>query len=153
METDVTKAYITEAFRLYARLGYPCREKAQEITRGKEAEPGKSVPPDRARAQAKKPAENKAPLLLDLLAVESTLSLLRNEKKEDVIAAVTAVYFVNPSAPLRRGDISDRVRRFAMTCPADERTVYRWLKYARLLCAAKRGLRIPDADKRKYRLT
>ena len=103
-----------------------------------------------AIAQAEKAVERQTPMLLDVLAVESTLSLLDKGEKGNIIAAVKAVYFVNPSSPLRRGDISNRVRRFAITYPTDERTAYRWLKYARLLCAAVRGLRISDADERKY---
>ena len=148
MERDFTKVYITEAFRLYARLGCPSYERAREIAYEKELEKRRLAP---AIAQAEKAVERQTPMLLDVLAVESTLSLLDKGEKGNIIAAVKAVYFVNPSSPLRRGDISNRVRRFAITYPTDERTAYRWLKYARLLCAAVRGLRISDADERKYR--
>lgn len=151
MERDFTKVYITEAFRLYARLGCPSYERAREFAYEKELEKRRLAPPDLAIAQAEKAVERQTPMLLDVLAVESTLSLLDKGEKGNIIAAVKAVYFVNPSSPLRRGDISNRVRRFAITYPTDERTAYRWLKYARLLCAAVRGLRISDADERKYR--
>ena len=132
-------------------MGCPSYERAREIAYEKELEKRRLAPPDLAIAQAEKAVERQTPMLLDVLAVESTLSLLDKGEKGNIIAAVKAVYFVNPSSPLRRGDISNRVRRFAITYPTDERTAYRWLKYARLLCAAVRGLRISDADERKYR--
>lgn len=63
-----------------------------------------------------------------------------------------AVYFAYPQQPICKGDISDRVRRYSMQCPTDERAVYRWLKEARLLCAAVRGLRIAEADGKKFNI-
>ena len=136
MEKDFTKAYITEAFRLYARLGSPTYESAEEKIR--------------AKVTDERPLEYETPTLLDFGAVEMTLDLLRQKEKDYITKAVKVIYFVQPMKPLRRGDITNRVRRFAITNGADERTVYRWLKEARVLCAAIRGLRVSKADTTKY---
>lgn len=152
MEKDFTKQYITEAFRLFARLGCPPYERAREIVYQQELNKRSECRPDIAVVQAERAVEKQTPTLLDILAVEETISILEKGEKSNIVSAVKAVYFVNPQQPLRRGDISNRVRRFAITYPADERTVYRWLKEARLLCAAIRGLRISDADERKFRI-
>lgn len=152
MEKDFTKQYTTEAFRLFARLGCPSYERAREIAYQQELHKRSECPPDIAVIQAERAVEKQTPTLLDILAVEETITLLERGEKSNIVKAVKAVYFVNPQQPLRRGDISNRVRRFAITYPADERTVYRWLKEARLLCAAIRGLRISDADERKFRI-
>ena len=134
MEKDFTKAYVTEAFRLYARLGSPTYEAAE----------------DKILAKEERPVEYETPTLLDFGAVEMTLDLLRQRGKDYITKAVKEIYFVQPMKPLRRGDITNRVRRFAIMNGADERTVYRWLKEARVLCAAIRGLRVNKADVRKY---
>lgn len=152
MEKDFTKQYTTEAFRLFARLGCPSYERAREIVYQQELNKRSECPPDIAVVQAERAVEKQTPTLLDILAVEETITLLEKGEKSNIVKAVKAVYFVNPQQHLRRGDISNRVRRFAITYPADERTVYRWLKEARLLCAAIRGLRISDADERKFRI-
>ena len=55
--------------------------------------------------------------------------------------AVEIVYFTAPEQKLKRGDIIDRVRRACIELPADERTVYRYLKMARRMFAEERGLR------------
>ena len=137
---------------MFARLGCPSYERAREIVYQQELNKRSECPPDIAVVQAERAVEKQTPTLLDILAVEETIALLEKGEKSNIVKAVKAVYFVNPQQPLRRGDISNRVRRFAITYPADERTVYRWLKEARLLCAAIRGLRISDADERKFRI-
>ena len=137
---------------MFARLGCPSYERAREIVYQQELNKRSECPPDIAVVQAERAVEKQTPTLLDILAVDETITLLEKGEKSNIVKAVKAVYFVNPQQPLRRGDISNRVRRFAITYPADERTVYRWLKEARLLCAAIRGLRISDADERKFRI-
>ena len=61
--------------------------------------------------------------------------------KEEVIAAVRAVYFVAPRQEIERGSISARVEAFAVGLPAAPSTVYRWLRTARDLFGKVRGLR------------
>lgn len=86
------------------------------------------------------------PMLLDILAVERTLEMLELGEKQHIARAVRDVYFVQPFKPLRKGDITDRVRWVSLAEPVSEKQVYQWLKYARLLCAAVRGLRLDEKD-------
>ena len=113
---DSTRDYTIAQFRLYASLGYP--SKAQVIA-------------DETMHRA---------LQLDLLAVIDTLNALTSSGKDYICQAVSAVYFVAPTAALHKGEINLRVTKFAVSNYADERTVFRWLKEARLLCAKLRGL-------------
>lgn len=152
MKKDFTRDYVTEAFRLYAAMGKPTYEDAKATIYKAELMNYKSFDPATAVQQAEIAVEKKEPMLLDILAVEKTIELLERGKKPHIIAAIKEVYFAYPLQPLRKGDISGRVRRYSLQCPTDERTVYRWLKEARLLCAAIRGLRITDADEKKYHI-
>lgn len=115
---DSTRDYTIAQFRLYASLGYP--SKAQVVA-------------DETMHRA---------LQLDLLAVIDTLNDLTNSGKDYIRQAVSAVYFVAPTAALHKGEINLRVTKFAVSNYTDERTVFRWLKEARLLCADYRGLNI-----------
>lgn len=115
---DSTRDYTVAQFRLYASLGYP--NKAQVVA-------------DKTMHRA---------LQLDLLAVIDTLNALTSSGKDYIRQAVCAVYFVAPTAPLQKGEINFRVTKFAINNYTDERTVFRWLKEARLLCADYRGLNI-----------
>ena len=115
---DTTRDYTIAQFRIYAALG--CPSKAQIIS-------------DKTMRQA---------LRLDLLAVADTLNALTNSGKDYICQAVSAVYFVAPTAALHKGEINLRVTKFAINNYTDERTVFRWLKEARLLCADYRGLNI-----------
>lgn len=153
MKKDFTRDYVTEAFRLYAKLGSPTYEQArQKIYEDELSKVSSFVPPDEAIIYAEQATEKQTPYLLDIMAVDKTIELLEQGEKTHIIAAVKAVYFAYPQQPIRKGDISERVRRYSIQCPTDERTVYRWLKEARLLCAAVRGLRIADADGKKFNI-
>lgn len=115
---DTTRDYTVAQFRLYASLGFP--SKAQVVA-------------DKTMHRA---------LQLDLLAVIDTLNALTNSGKDYIRQAVCAVYFPAPTEELKKGEINSRVMRCALENYTDERTVWRWLKEARLLCADYRGLNI-----------
>lgn len=153
MKKDFTRDYVTEAFRLYAMLGKPTYEQArQKIYEEELNKISSTVPPDEAVIYAERSADKQTPYLLDIMAVDKTIELLALGGKTHIIEAVKAVYFAYPQQPIRKGDISERVLRYSLQCPTDERTVYRWLKEARLLCAAVRGLRIAEADEKKFNI-
>ena len=113
MKKDLIRDYATEAFRLYARMGCPSP---------------KEIGGEGATAA-------------DLRAVCEVLRILSLQGKEEVIAAVRAVYFVAPRQEIERGSISARVEAFAIGLPAAPSTVYRWLRTARDLFGKVRGLR------------
>lgn len=141
MTKDPTRDYTTAAFRLYSSLGCPTYDKLRDDIYERELKRRELLNPEIAIKQAEIAVAEHEPMLLDILSVQRTLELLSRGEKPHIIAAVKAAYFPEPTRPLRRGDISDRVRRFSLSVPTDERTVYRWLKEARIMCAALRGLR------------
>lgn len=68
-----------------------------------------------------------------MLAVCDTLRLLRFLGRTDVETAVRAIYFTYRGKAPRRNEITLRVRRFAVEHYLDDRTVYRYLAYAKRL--------------------
>lgn len=112
---NTDKGYI-HAFRKYARYGYDRAGlnifEICDIARG-------------ATADAQSAAE--------LIAVYQTLRALEYTGREETAAAVRAVYFSFPERPLKKNEISWRVRRFASKSYMDERTVYRHLRAAKEL--------------------
>lgn len=77
-------------------------------------------------------------------AVSSTLSLLRSEGKGYIADAVAAVYFVDPTERLDKGDINRRVVRYCATGHMAESTVYGWLSIAR---RTYRAIAFPDEER------
>lgn len=114
MKKDLIRDYATEAFRLYARMGCPSQ---------------KEIGGEGATAA-------------DLRAVCEVLRILALQGKEEVIAAVRAVYFVAPRQEIERGSISARVEAFAVGYPTSVPSVYRWLRVARKMFAKVRGMRV-----------
>lgn len=110
MKKDYTRDYITQAFRRYAAT-VPQEEKLLSE-------------PEQA----------------DIEAVRKTIKTLERGGKEYIVSAIRAIYFQNPKAPLRKGDISARVHKFSLAYPVSEKQAYAWLKYARMICADFRGL-------------
>ncbi len=146
MKKDATRDYTTEIFRTYAAAGFPTYKETRKHIYEAELAKRKNMDVAKAVAEAEKATEKKTPFLLDILAAEKTIELLIKGNRVDIVSAVKAVYMVFPTQPLHRGDITERVRRFAVECPADTSTVYRWLREARLLCASIRGLTISEED-------
>ena len=130
MKKDPTRDYITEAFRAYAAYG----EKSEEEARGIMGERAGSC----------------EPLLSDIAAVHETLRLLRHAGRTDIVDAVRSVYFTDASHVPRRGSFSARALAFAVDYPTSERNVYLWLREARLLCAALRGLTVSEEERERY---
>lgn len=152
MKKDFTRDYVTEIFRAWAAAGMPTYDEARERAFKIELAKRDSMDAAMALVQAEIATEKRTPFLLDIMAAEKTMELLERGEKNAIVRAVKEVYCAYPTQPLRRGDITDRVRRYSLICPADTSTVYRWLKEARLLCAAVRGLRISDDDIKKYNI-
>lgn len=111
MKKDRVRDYATAAFRDYALYGLAPQEKPLTNTQ-----------------------------TADIYAVHKTLEYFESTSRSYVVSAVKAVYFAGADKPIRTRNISERVSQFAVNCPADESTVYRWLKEARSKFADFRGL-------------
>lgn len=88
----------------------------------------------------KSPFEMQEPQTKDIEAVKAVIDYFNNKGKRHVVMAIEDIYFVEPNKPLKKNEITERVKYFAVEFPADESSVYRWLKAARNKFAEFRGL-------------
>lgn len=151
MQKDNVRDYATSAFRLYAAMGRPTYDEATQDIYNKAIADCGLKDPEMAVSIAEAAVNQASPLLLDILAAEKTLDILERGGKAHIVRAVEDVYFVQPTQPLRRGDITARVNRHSIMTPTSVPSVYRCLKEARMLFAAIRGLRLP-AGWEKYKV-
>ena len=117
MKKDQCRDYVVAMFRFYARTGQPDRTQINNF-----------------KTQLSSAA------ILDLIAVEETLRSFREKCRNDIIEAVVEVYFYCPSREIRKNEISRRVLSFSHKHNIEERSVYRMLHTARVVCAEKRNL-------------
>lgn len=122
MKKDRTRDYTTDVFRVWAAAGYPTYDEA--LMRACDDD----VTDDVTRVLYH----------LDILAAAQTTKTLEESGRGYIADAVRAVYC--SGRHLTNKDISGRVRRHAHEAHADERTVYRWLREARRICAEYRLL-------------
>ena len=153
MKKEASRDYVIEVFRKYAAAGYPSYEQERERIYREALGVRSGISGEAAVLSAEKAVANSFAYLSDIAAAEATFKLLAVGDREQTADAVKAVYCVSPLKPLKRGDITNRVTRFAVTCYTSESQIYRRLKYARLLCAALRGLSISDRDRKLYRIS
>ena len=153
MKKEAARDYVIEIFRKYAAAGYPSYEQERERIYREALGAHAGLNGEAAVVQAEIAVANSYAYLADIAAAEATFELLAAGGRDEIARAVRAVYCAAPLLGLRRGVITNRVNRFAVTCPASESQIYRWLKYARLLCAAFRGLSISERDRQLYRIS
>lgn len=152
MKKEATQDYSIEMFRKYAACGRHTYEQEKERIYRAALKKYSYCSGETAAVRAEEEVEKQSSYLTDIAAVEATLALLRAGGKDMIVKAVEEIYFSSPSRSLRRKEIAPRVRRFAATCPTDISNVYRWLKYARLLCATFRGLNITAREQNMYHI-
>lgn len=154
-EGDNIRDYATAAFVKYSRLGCPTRAEREEQIRNEIHKRHAEKDPKYVVTLAEIELQRMKGHLEDIEAVNRTFEMLygysadnpgkSTQNGPDIAKAVKGVYFAFGSEKLTRKMITLRVRAHAMSVPVDERTVYRWLKYARELFAVIRGLDI-DTD-------
>ena len=145
--------YATAAFVKYSKLGCPTRAELEEKIRTEIYMRFAEKTPELIVKLANKEVQRNEGLLRDIDAVNKTFDMLLNKipldtidtdkairNGKDIANALSYVYFgLHRESPSNKR-ISARVRLYASTLPAEERTVYRWLKYGRRLFACNRGL-------------
>lgn len=145
MKKDFTRDYATSAFRMWARNGCPTYDEAVKKIKKKAIQRAGAVDPQKALAYAEAEVDKRSGELCDILACERTFAVLDDSRKY-IADAVREVYMVDPFREPHRNELSGRVLKYAIDCPASEIQVYRWLRYARELFCAFRGLRISDNE-------
>ena len=138
MKKDNIRDYATSAFRSYARLGCPTTEEFKKKIRNTATL--NETDPKKALILAEKAEEENYGRIMDIEAVNGTLSILEKSGRQDIIKAVNEIYFAEPEKPLVKKNITERAQAFAISLPADIRTVFRYLALARKLFAELRGL-------------
>ena len=159
MKDNITD-YATEAFAYYARNGKPNIETLKENIRKQALEESKketcgisgniSKPTEYQIMRMEEAVEQHMAEIQDIAAVCKTIKAIEQMKKgEDIKKAVEMVYMA-PGQEQRKekGYISARVAAAAISIPASERSIYYWLKIARVIFAKERGLRISTTTKR-----
>lgn len=153
---DYLRDYCTEAFRFYARNGKSTEkykkkiyQEALEEQKKLERSSGLGDPTGTAILRAEAAVDEKIAEIRDMEAVELTLAELEGRHRHEVVRAVEFVYFKEPKKDLEPGDIGNRVHVAEINIPASERSIYRYLKKARMLFAEHRGLRTETYSKKK----
>lgn len=139
--------YATHAFVRYASLGCPTRQEYENRIRQDCYNRLALHEPSFIVMKANAEVSSRIPLLEDIDAVNRVIDILTQQDKQYIIQAIKDVYFVNPKGKPEHGVIVERVTAYAMKCPASTKTVYAWLKSARLLFAKLRGLNTGDDEK------
>ena len=119
MKKDNVRDYVVAMFRFYSELGQPNQEQIQNLK-----------------------TKLSTAAILDLIAVDDTLHLLSESGDDFTVAAVKEIYFIQPTKPLQRNELSERVVKFSLLHFVAERNVWHELKRARRICAEQRNLNI-----------
>ena len=127
--------YAVAAFEKYAAIGCPTREEYENIIREEIYRNFELSEPKVILMKVESELLKKKPLLEDLEAIARMIRTLENTKKDYILEAVKNIYFTSESRSMKYRVISYSAEHYT-----DERSVYRWLRYARELFAYYRGL-------------
>lgn len=147
MRKQAYRDYATEAFRFWARTGTAAAYREHllmEAAADRSDAPGAGIskPTEAALLRVEDALDNAMAELKDLEAVDHTRAILIASRDGDLkLKALELVYMAHPQRFIRRGEIHDRVIRTAIALHCGEATIYRWLREARDIFAAERGLR------------
>ncbi len=158
MKKDHLTDYATNAFREYAAAGCPTYEQLRNklLTNAALSSSGERLPVDQPHSVPTEAAVLAAEIrydgaegrLQDIYAVIRTIELLGKERDgELIIRCLKNVYFPEPTRPLKRREITERVLQTAVTEHIDERTVFRKLRDARKIFSTERGLNTSENKK------
>jgi hypothetical protein len=137
MKKDITRDYASDAFCFAADLNYPTYEQLYKRIYDDAVKSQIFRNPKDSIAYAENQIAVNTPALCDIMAVNKVFETLEIGGREYIIKAIKGVYYY----PIHKGDISMRVHKLSLSIPASEATVYRYLKQARQLFSALRGLR------------
>lgn len=140
MKKDIIRDYATNAFVRYASLGCPTKEDLIAKIRSDCYKRLSLQQPQYIVMKADAEVQARAPLIEDVEAVNKVFDILKGQDREYISEAIKAIYFIQPNRIPRKGEIVERVTAYAVNVPCSTKTVYTWLKSARLLFARMRGL-------------
>ncbi len=134
MKKDNIRDYAVDAFRFYASLQCkPDKAAARFALQRKTLKRGLKSADLRASEAA----------LQDVYAVIDTIHMLNTlSNGKEILKTLETVYFSNPNADMRRGEIENRVMYVTLITHISSATAYRHLALCRRLFAEARGLRL-----------
>lgn len=142
---DNVRDYATRAFMEFYKAGCPTRDQFEDDIKAKVKKEMFGQDPKLVVIACNREILRNYARAKDIDAVNKTFRMLEDEGLCHIVAAVRAVYFVPEEKDLASKRIKARVLAHSIDVPADERTVYRWLKKARDLFALNRELCIYSA--------
>ncbi len=142
MKKDHIRDYAIDAFRFYASVGCKDAAEYEAYLKEKVYQANRTENPQEIMEKVETEIAKHCSEFTDLEAVHETFSLLIDMGRPEIIEAVKAVYLINPDKKISRGEIDRRVTRFSCNFGIAKSGCYRWLKQARNLFAATRGLRL-----------
>ena len=138
--------YATAAFRLLAREGSADRYRAKiynaALARRGEGGTGLGSTTEADIMRAEQAVYDTVATIADLEAAEYAVAALEARYGYAARRALYMVYMAYADRELAKGEISERIHRAELEIPASEKTLYRWLAYARRKKKKKRGLRL-----------
>lgn len=145
-----TMDYMTAAFRFWARRGCPTYEEARDRIFNRALKSAEGQDPEKAVLYAEGEVARASAELCDVMACDIVFREFRESGNELICEAVREVYMVQPFIPIKRNDITNRVRAFSYKVPISEAQVYRYLARARKAFVTVRNLREDDPDEIKW---
>ena len=138
--------YVTSAFRYWARKGCPSFEEARDRIYDKALKRAAGQEPEKAVMYAEAEVARCSAELCDILACDIIFREFESSGNRLLCDAVREIYMVQPFMPIRRNDITNRVRAFAYKVPLSEAQVYRYLSRARQAFVLMRNLRADENE-------
>lgn len=147
---DYIRDYATAAFRFYAVNGKNTEEFKEKIKQEaietvvkRQGMKSSGVSPTEGELiRAENAVIEKIASIMDMEAVDKTLAELKVNRRHDIVKAIQMVYFDDCNQELDKGFIQTKVQFASIALEVSERTVYNYLKKARILFAYSRGLRL-----------
>lgn len=146
---DYIRDYATAAFRFYAvnnknteAFKEKIRQDALETIAKREGKSSTCSPTEGMLIKAENALIEKMASIADMEAVDKTLAELEVKRRRDIIKTIEMVYFDDCNQELDKGFIQTKVQFASIALEVSERTVYNYLKKARVLFAYSRGLRL-----------
>ena len=137
MKNDPIRSYATAALRRYAEFGRRDEKTLETLIYERYLPKGENF--------AKKKVGEFRPFLEDIKAARETVEHFSSEPA--VLKNIEEIYFFMPSSPLKKNEVTNRIRFASLSEGISERAVFARLKKVRFYFAERRGLfsgDIPD---------
>ena len=134
MKNDPIRSYATAALRRYAEFVRRDEKTLETLIYERYLPKGENF--------AKKKVGEFRPFLEDIKAARETVEHFSSEPA--VLKNIEEIYFFMPSSPLKKNEVTNRIRFASLSEGISERAVFARLKKVRFYFAERRGLFIGD---------